>query len=470
MKGTEAEMVLPNLFCGKVRTYISCINVEYESRRVEDFWDIQLNVSGNKNLEASFKDYVQVEVMNGENQYFAGDEFKLQDANKGVIFESFPDVLHLQLKRFQYDIDKDAMMKLNDRYEFPETFDASPYLADNSDKSEPWVYKLHGVLVHSGDLNAGHYYAFIKPAKDGWFYRYDDDKVTKATMREVLEDNFGGEFLLPNGHAAPSTFRGKPAKPIQRQNSAYMLVYIRESREESVLLPVTKEDTPPHLQKKLDEEAAWREAKRKEREEQHLYLPVKVITADSYRAHDGTDLTYFDADPESPAAPKSYRLLRKSLVSELVAKVAADTGADPRHVRLWCMVNRQNKTVRPDVPITDIHISIEEAYQRLVGSKAPELRLWAEVAEKLTPEGLPIWPATPVSQTSTSPPRSDLIVLFLKFFNPEEKSLHGVGHIYISKENKVDDLPLVINKKMGWPEKQKLRLFEASTISTKASG
>src|SRR4051794_26840383 len=31
MKGTEAENVLPNLFCGKVRTYISCINVEYES-------------------------------------------------------------------------------------------------------------------------------------------------------------------------------------------------------------------------------------------------------------------------------------------------------------------------------------------------------------------------------------------------------------------------------------------------------
>ncbi len=243
MKGTDAENVLPKLFCGKVRTYISCINVEYESRRVEDFWDIQLNVSGNKNLEASFKDYVQVEVMNGENQYFAGDDFKLQDANKGVIFESFPEVLHLQLKRFQYDIDRDAMMKINDRYEFPETFDAAPYLTEEADKSEPWIYQLHGVLVHSGDLNAGHYYAFIKPSKDGWFYKYDDDKVTKATMREVLEDNYGGEYLLPNGSVA---FRGK-TKPILRQNSAYMLVYIRQTRLDEVLLPVTQEDTPAHL-------------------------------------------------------------------------------------------------------------------------------------------------------------------------------------------------------------------------------
>lgn len=249
MKGTDAENVLPKLFCGKVRTYISCINVAYVSQRVEDFWDIQLNVSGNKTLEESFKDYVQVEVMNGENQYFATDEFKLQDANKGVIFESFPEVLHLQLKRFQYDIERDAMMKINDRYEFPETFDAAPYLASEADRSESWIYQLHGVLVHSGDLNAGHYYAFIKPNKDGWFYKYDDDKVTKATMREVLEDNFGGEYLLPNGNVA---MRGR-TKPLLRQNSAYMLVYIRQTRLDEVLLPVTKEDTPPHLRKYADE-------------------------------------------------------------------------------------------------------------------------------------------------------------------------------------------------------------------------
>lgn len=247
MKGTGAENVLPRLFCGKVKTYISCINVEYESSRMEDFWDVQLNVSGNKTIEDSFKDYIQVEKMDGENQYFAGDEFKLQDANKGIIFQSFPEVLHLQLKRFEYDIERDAMMKINDRYEFPETFDASPYLSEDADKSEPYTYQLHGVLVHSGDLNAGHYYAFLKPTKDGPFYKYDDDKVTKATMRDVLEDNYGGEMMFANGHAQKPVF-GRMG-PILRSNSAYMLVYIRQSRLDHVLQPVTKDDTPPHLRK-----------------------------------------------------------------------------------------------------------------------------------------------------------------------------------------------------------------------------
>lgn len=247
MKGTKAENVLPQLFSGKIKTYISCINVDYESSRVEDFWDIQLNVSGNKDVLESFQDYIQVEKLVGENQYYAGNEYKLQDANKGVIFNSFPDVLHLQLKRFEYDIQRDAMMKVNARYEFPEVFDASPFLSEDADMSEPWVYQLHGVLVHSGDLNAGHYYAFIKPNKDGWFYKYDDDRVTKATMREVLEENFGGEYPAYLTNRGPLQRRA----PIMRQNSAYMLVYIRQSRVDKILTPVTEADIPQHLGKKF---------------------------------------------------------------------------------------------------------------------------------------------------------------------------------------------------------------------------
>lgn len=453
MKGTEAENVLPRLFSGKVRTYISCINVEYESARSEEFWDIQLNVSGNRNVEESFKDYVQVEVMDGENQYFAGEQFKLQDARKGVIFESFPEVLHLQLKRFQYDIDRDQMMKINDRYEFPESFDAAPYLTEKADLSEPWIYQLHGVLVHSGDLNAGHYYAFIKPEKDGWFYKYDDDRVTRATMREVLDDNYGGELI---SHGVPVMSKGKP---VMRQSSAYMLVYIRQSRVENVLLPVGQDDTPAHLQKKLDEEAALRQQLKKERDEQHLYLNVRVVTEDTFRAHGGVDLTLFDTRwQDNKAAARSYRLLRKLTMKELAAEVGNDINTDPKLIRFWCMVNRQNKTVRPDTPIVNYNLTLEEAYHQLAGSKGQDLRLWAEVAEQSTPEREAIWPATP--GTAMTPSRSDLIVLFLKYFDFELQEIRGLGHVYISKDKKVEDLVPLILKKMDWPHTVTLMLYE----------
>lgn len=246
MKGTLAEKTLPDLFVGKTKTYVSCINVNFESSRIQDFWDIQLKVRGNKTLDDSFRDYIQVETLEGENKYDAGPPHGLQDAKKGELFESFPSVLHLHLMRFEYDINRDAMMKLNDRHAFPIEFDATPYLTSEADKSESWIYQLHGVLVHSGDLNAGHYYAFLRPEKDGVWYRFDDDNVTRATEKEVRDESYGGEYELANGAAGvrqPYT-RGLSTK---RSMNAYMLVYVRKSRLDDVLPAITKDDIPSHI-------------------------------------------------------------------------------------------------------------------------------------------------------------------------------------------------------------------------------
>lgn len=66
------------------------------------------------------------------------------------------------------------------------------------------------------------------------------------------------------------------------------------------------------IEKRLDEEAAAREAKRKEREEQHLYLPVRVLTEETFKNHPGTDLTSFESNPaEDPAAPRHYKMRSK---------------------------------------------------------------------------------------------------------------------------------------------------------------
>ena len=111
-----------------MKRFIKCVNVDFESSRIEEFNgvfhsdismretlihdpDIQLNVKGMKNLYESFKDYVAVETLDGENKYQA-EGYGLQDAKKGIIFQSFPPVLHLQLKRFEYDIQRDAMVKV----------------------------------------------------------------------------------------------------------------------------------------------------------------------------------------------------------------------------------------------------------------------------------------------------------------------------------------------------------------------
>nr|CAD7405875.1 unnamed protein product [Timema cristinae] len=115
MKGTCVEGTVPKLFEGKMVSFIKCKTIDYTSTRVETFYDIQLNVKGKKNIDESFHDYITTEMLDGDNKYDAG-EHGLQDAEKGVIFASFPPVLHLHLMRFQYDPITDCSVKFNDRY------------------------------------------------------------------------------------------------------------------------------------------------------------------------------------------------------------------------------------------------------------------------------------------------------------------------------------------------------------------
>ena len=105
------------------------------------------------------------------------------------------------------------------------------------------MYKLHGVLVHSGDLHGGHYFALIKPDRETRWLKFDDDRVTPVTDREVLEENYGGEPL----NAFPPTVQRNQVRQMKRFTNAYMLVYIRDSAMDEILAPFTEEDTPPHL-------------------------------------------------------------------------------------------------------------------------------------------------------------------------------------------------------------------------------
>jgi ubiquitin carboxyl-terminal hydrolase 7 len=455
MKGTEAQDALPKMFVGKTKTYISCIDVEYESSRIEDFWDIQLNVSGNKDLDASFEDYVNVETMDGENKYFA-EGYGLQDARKGVIFESFPAVLHLQLKRFEYDFQRDAMMKINDRYEFPEVWDATPYLSKDADKSEPYIYHLHGVLVHSGDLNAGHYYAFLKPEKDGSWFKFDDDRVMRSLPREAISDNFGGELTTANG--APQRNPYTRTWTTKRSNNAYMLVYIRASRLDDVLCPVGDLKPPGHLASKIAEEKALADKLRKEREEAHLYMEVFVATDANFKAHQGFDIVPWKADAADveSALPKSKRVLKTKTVAGYVKEWAEEHNIDPRLCRPWAMVNRQNGTVRPDRAILEPEITIEGA-SNTYGTKSAMFKIWMELASELDKDDKPVFLDADIDQSN---PQNRAIVLFLKYFDTDNQTLCGVSHFYAGQQDRAADLAPHVLKLLNWPVGTAFKMFE----------
>ncbi|KAL8284094.1 hypothetical protein RQP46_004843 [Phenoliferia psychrophenolica] len=453
MKGTESDGEIRRLFAGTYKSYVKCIDIDFESARSEPFYDIQLNVKGFKGVEESFKNYIEIETLEGENKYNA-EGFGLQDAKKGVIFESFPPVLHLQLKRFEYDFQRDQNIKINDRYEYPLEIDLEPYLDEKADRSEPYNYKLHGVLVHSGDVHGGHYFVHIKPSVDGRWLRFDDDRVVPITDQEVLEDNFGGESLLPNGtngqlHPPPTKPAMKPGA-LKRFTNAYMLVYIRESKAAAVLEPISTEQVPEHLRTRLERERKDAEMKRRERDEQHLYLTTKVITNETFTSHQGFDLATFDDRAASQPDLPSYRVLKSQTFLDFRAEIAEKYKYAPQDVRLWVLVNRQNKTVRPDAPVTDQDPTLTmEAVRDKMASRQHDLKLYLEYID-------PAVKAEWTAAHGTEPP----IMVFVKNFDVAHQTLAGIGHFYVHRHMRVSDLAKMINERMRYPESTALKIYE----------
>jgi ubiquitin carboxyl-terminal hydrolase 7 len=218
------------------------------------------------------------------------------------------------------------------------------------------------------------------------------------------------------------------------------------------------------LEQRFEEETAIKEARKRERDEAHLFMAAKVITDQTFKNYSGTDLCVFDANPETePSAPRNYRVRRSMTLEDFVKQLAGDLDKDPRHIRLWLMVNRQNKTTRPDQPIMDLRPTIEEIYSRSPVTRDPSLRVWAEIADEVDASGDAVWPSWQ-SQPNGVVVKNDLLLLLLKYFDYDNQTLRGAGHIYISKERKVEELVPLIFKKMGWSEKaaedEKLLLWE----------
>ncbi|KFW10396.1 Ubiquitin carboxyl-terminal hydrolase 25, partial [Eurypyga helias] len=79
-----------------------------------------------------------------------------------------------------------------------------------SDKTMVQVpYRLHAVLVHEGQANAGHYWAYIYDHHQNRWMKYNDISVTKSTWEELERDSFGG----------------------YRNASAYCLMYISDKEQ-----------------------------------------------------------------------------------------------------------------------------------------------------------------------------------------------------------------------------------------------
>ncbi|EJD75026.1 ubiquitin carboxyl-terminal hydrolase [Loa loa] len=426
MSGTKVKNTIPSLFEGKMKSYVRCKNVCFESNRVESFYDLQLNIKGKANVLESFSDYTAAEILDGDNKYDAG-EFGLQPAVKGVKFISFPPILHLQLMRFQYDALQDANVKINDR---------------RWRQKEPQDFLLHAVLVHSGDFHGGHYVVFINTNLGGppkWC-KFDDDVVSRASVRDAIEANYGGD---------------DPDLPGKSFTNAYMLVYIKKSSINDVLCPVTEEDIPRHLRLRFEEEKSADAKKKKEKLEAHLFTELIVILEEHMYSYSGFDLF----DPKILDEARRLKVEKKMTIDQLYTLFAEEFHLSENNFRLWQVHENTIRDERNNAlslnrlrPSTLLKRDNERPHSNRVDMVLEGDRniVFLETAQDsgTSLNGLP-----PYNETND-------MMFFLKYYDADEKMTFFCGHIMINYKSMIRNYLPQILQKARLPPGTELKFYE----------
>ena len=126
---------------------------------------------GATTLYDCFDFFIKPDKLIGDNAWFNEKKGKKEDILKRNIFWSFPQFLVITLNRFSID----GSHKINTLIDIPiNDLDLSKYV--NGYDAYKYKYDLVGIGNHMGNINGGHYTAFVKNPYNRWA-SYDDDIV-----------------------------------------------------------------------------------------------------------------------------------------------------------------------------------------------------------------------------------------------------------------------------------------------------
>jgi len=171
------------MFFGISVSHIRAVsNQELLSCNPEPFCILSLSIPSNKSsisiLDCLDK-YCASERLETENAYLNEKTGLKEDVDKGIIFWSLPNVLIIDIKR--YDL---YGKKLQNLIDVPlENLDLSKYVIGYNKSS--YIYDLYGVCNHSGGTLGGHYTCSIKNANGKW-YEINDTAINEINTNKVI--------------------------------------------------------------------------------------------------------------------------------------------------------------------------------------------------------------------------------------------------------------------------------------------
>ncbi|XP_035031705.1 ubiquitin carboxyl-terminal hydrolase 24 isoform X5 [Hippoglossus stenolepis] len=261
LKKMGREQIFKNTFQGIFSDQKICKDCPHRYEREETFMALNLGVTSCQSLEISLDQFVRGEVLEGSNAYYCEKCKEKRTTVKRTCIKSLPSVLCIHLMRFGFDWESGRSIKYDEQIRFPWVLNMEPYTVsgmarqdcsgeggegrgDGTSGGSPRKkvtisenYELVGVVVHSGQAHAGHYYSFIKDRRGsarGRWYKFNDNVVEEFDMNdETLEyECFGGEYR-------PKVYdQSNPYPDVRRRYwNAYMLFYQKISDQNSPVQP-----------------------------------------------------------------------------------------------------------------------------------------------------------------------------------------------------------------------------------------
>jgi len=169
-----------NLFYAVNVSEISRVdNGKVLSIKPEPYFMIDLPIPPNNKsptLTDCFDHYVEGEIIENFKDDDTGENL---DIRKRILFWSLPNILTIDLKRFNNKSQKNQI-----HISFPlDNLDLSKYVIGY--KKNDYIYELYGVCNHSGSTMGGHYTSYVKNANGKW-YHYNDTNVSEIGINESI--------------------------------------------------------------------------------------------------------------------------------------------------------------------------------------------------------------------------------------------------------------------------------------------
>ncbi|KAK3015281.1 hypothetical protein RJ639_005701 [Escallonia herrerae] len=100
-EGFGGGTVVKEIFGGALQSQVKCLLCGLESNKVDEIMDISLDVLHSDSLKDALQKFFQAEVLDGNNKYKCDNCKKLVAARKQMSIFQAPNVLVIQLKRFE---------------------------------------------------------------------------------------------------------------------------------------------------------------------------------------------------------------------------------------------------------------------------------------------------------------------------------------------------------------------------------